>query len=166
MTVKNYKDQEVLLWHSGFRIQVLSLPWLGFDPWPGIFHMLLAWPKKKKKKITKIKIFCGKLVKYPRASVVIHSTFELFMLLIIINTYWKDFIHRMETFTYQLAKNQVKQDSAAWQPWVDAHHDWHISLKLSVLLYLVLLFYKKKEHRKGEVLITGILKAPTPLERS
>ena len=24
----------------------LSLLWLGFDPWPGNFHMLWAWPKK------------------------------------------------------------------------------------------------------------------------
>ena len=29
---------------------VLSLLWLRFDPWPGNFHMLKVWPKKKKKK--------------------------------------------------------------------------------------------------------------------
>ena len=28
----------------------LSLLWYGFDPWPGNFLMLWAWPKKKKKK--------------------------------------------------------------------------------------------------------------------
>ena len=27
---------------------VLSLLWLGFDPWPGNSHMLQAWQKKKK----------------------------------------------------------------------------------------------------------------------
>ena len=26
-----------------------SLLWHGFDPWPENFHMLRAWPKKKKK---------------------------------------------------------------------------------------------------------------------
>ena len=25
------------------------LLWCGFDPWPRSFHMLMAWPKRKKK---------------------------------------------------------------------------------------------------------------------
>ena len=28
----------------------LSLLWCQFDPWPRNFHMLWAWPKKKRKK--------------------------------------------------------------------------------------------------------------------
>ena len=28
----------------------LSLLWLGLNPWPGNFHLLQAWPKKKKVK--------------------------------------------------------------------------------------------------------------------
>ena len=31
-----------------FKDLVLSLPWLGFDPWPGNFHMLWVQPKNKK----------------------------------------------------------------------------------------------------------------------
>ena len=27
--------------------QLRSLLWRGFDPWPGNFHMLQLWPKKK-----------------------------------------------------------------------------------------------------------------------
>ena len=27
----------------------LALLWLWFDPWPGKFHMLKVWQKKKKK---------------------------------------------------------------------------------------------------------------------
>ena len=39
------KDPALLqLWH---RPQL----WLGFDPWPGNFHTLQVWSKKKKKKI-------------------------------------------------------------------------------------------------------------------
>ena len=34
-------------WDKGFSGLQL---WLGFDPWPGNFHMLLVQPKKKKKK--------------------------------------------------------------------------------------------------------------------
>ena len=32
-------------------LQLRSLLWCGFDPWPRNFHMLLAWPKRKKKVI-------------------------------------------------------------------------------------------------------------------
>ena len=31
-----------------------SLLWCRFSPWPGSFHMLSAWPKKKKKKKTEM----------------------------------------------------------------------------------------------------------------
>ena len=31
-------------------LQLGSLLWHGFSPWPGNFHMPWAWPKKKKKK--------------------------------------------------------------------------------------------------------------------
>ena len=71
---KNSCFLEFLLWYSGLRIQMqwLGLPWrcgfgpqpwhcrlkdlvlpqlrLGFDPWPGKFHMPWVWPLKKKKK--------------------------------------------------------------------------------------------------------------------
>ena len=33
------------------KAMILSFLWLGFDAWPGNFHMTWAWPKKKKKKI-------------------------------------------------------------------------------------------------------------------
>jgi len=33
--------------------QALSLQWIESDRWPGNFHMLQEWPKKKKKKIQK-----------------------------------------------------------------------------------------------------------------
>ena len=29
-------------------LQLGSLLWRGFDPWPGNFHMPQAWPKKKR----------------------------------------------------------------------------------------------------------------------
>ena len=29
--------------------QLGSVPWCGFDLWPGNFHMLQTWPKKRKK---------------------------------------------------------------------------------------------------------------------
>lgn len=33
------------------RDLALSLPWPGFNPWPGNFCVMRVWPKKKKKKI-------------------------------------------------------------------------------------------------------------------
>ena len=37
------------------RDSVLSLLWLGFDPWPRNFQMLKAWPKKKKKERERVR---------------------------------------------------------------------------------------------------------------
>ena len=35
-----------------FKDLALSLMWQGFDPWPGNFHTLWAWPKKKGLKLS------------------------------------------------------------------------------------------------------------------
>ena len=51
--LKLYRSSLVAQW---VKDQALSLQWFGlllwgrFDPGPGNFHMLQAWPKKKKKK--------------------------------------------------------------------------------------------------------------------
>ena len=48
----------------------LSLPWLRsllwceFIPWPGNFHMLLVWPKRKRKKIIYINSIVPTFVSY------------------------------------------------------------------------------------------------------
>ena len=41
LVVQQVKDQVLSLQ------RLWSLPWRGFDPWPGNFHMLQAWPKER-----------------------------------------------------------------------------------------------------------------------
>ena len=42
---------------------VLSLLWLGFDPWPRNFHMVPAGSKKKKERKKHTKFFSDRLAK-------------------------------------------------------------------------------------------------------
>ena len=42
-----FRNSLVVQW---VKDPALSLLWCGFDPWPGKFHMLWVWQKKKKKK--------------------------------------------------------------------------------------------------------------------
>ena len=100
--IKILKKKEFLMWHSGLLIQHclclpsgagsipgpmqqvkdLALPWLqhrwqlrlGFNPWPGNFHISQVQPKKRKKKNKK------KPLNVTKKSVMIYQSFFFFFL--------------------------------------------------------------------------------------
>ena len=53
------KDEGSSLVAQQVKDPALSLLWHRFDPWPGNFRMLWAWPKKKKKKKKNHKVLCS-----------------------------------------------------------------------------------------------------------
>ena len=60
--IKKRKKRSAPLWPSSWGSRVVSavawlLLWNMFDPWPGNFHMPQTWPRKKKRKVQKKKLW-------------------------------------------------------------------------------------------------------------